>query len=574
MMADRINYWTKGVRRRSVLRGGVIGTLGLAGAALVGCGSKDDGAGTDTGASGAVATVGPGGATVSGAAKRGGKITIITSADTGTLDPAKTFVTTSAAVWGLSYNRLVTAKHGGNASPVVNDPQPDLAESWEISPDGLSYVFKIRKGVKFHNIAPVNGRELNAEDVKYSHERNGTMKGAANASVWEGVTKYEVIDANTFKITRGTPSADFFYQMASQYAVVYPKEAESVLDTKVIGTGPFMLKEWRKNSGFSFQANPDYYIKGEDGKALPYLDGFELAVVPDPAAVIAGLRSGSIDLGSGLTDDEMDSLKNASSVKLRKDPPSYETNQHFAANLTKDPWKDVRVRRALSLAMDRDAMGAAYFGAKENFIYTGQIPFAFLQEKPYTQEQLGKWAKKDLAEAKKLLDAAGVSSLKTDMRFSTSYKWPVDYSQIAAADLGKIGVTAGLNAMDYDAFWNLYRTTGDYNTVMSMMGSGQVVDHYVTSFAKAGASRNYPRIKDAKVDELAQKQRVAVDPKARKEILKEFFDYMQDQVYYTWLNAPSATNVAMNPKIQNYTGLTLGTHLYLTYQYAPVWLSA
>ncbi len=572
-MTEPTNYWSgKRMGRRSVLRGALAGSAGLTAASLIGCSSDDPdedggaaaGTGTTTSTSESI-----------GAIKRGGKITLLAASDAPHLDPAMTFVTTAAAVWGLTYSRLVTPSYGGDAVPNRIDAASDLAESWEISPDGLEYTFRLRPGVKFQNVSPVDGRELTAEDVAYSFERNATLEGAANSNLWAGVTAYEAIDDHTFKMTREEPNADFFNQMASQYAIVYPREIEDALETTVIGTGPFILEEWERDRGFVLKRNPDFFMQGEDGQALPYLDEFEIAIIPDVAAQQAALRAGTITLDSGLAPVEADGIARTSpNLIVRRDPPGFETNQHFAVNVSREPYNDERVRRGLSLGISRDSLGLAYYGAEDQYIKAGLIPFPFLQTDPFTEEQLGAYHRHDLAEAQKLLDAAGVLPLDFELLFTTNYDWTADYAQLAAQDWAGIGVNATLVPMDYTAFWNVYRGSGEFDAVMSMMGSGPVADHYAYGFVHSSASRNYPRINDPKVDELALKQRQTIDPTERQAVMRELFDYVQDQVYYAWLNGAANTLVVMDPKVQNYTGKTLGTHLYLTYQHTVTWLDS
>ncbi|MEX1022124.1 MAG: ABC transporter substrate-binding protein, partial [Dehalococcoidia bacterium] len=233
-MSESANYWSRQrLGRRSLLKGAAVGGVGVAAAALIGCGESEDT--PPAGNGGGTATTGGGSGTATapeaGAIKRGGKMTLVAASDAPHLDPGTTFVTTSAAIWGLTYNRLVTPNYGGDAAPNTIDAQPDLAESWEITPDGLEYVFKLRPGVTFQDVAPVSGRELTAEDVAYSFERSATIEGSANSNLWAGVTSYEALDDQTFKMTREEPNADFFNQMASQYAVVYAKEMEDSLET-------------------------------------------------------------------------------------------------------------------------------------------------------------------------------------------------------------------------------------------------------------------------------------------------------------------------------------------------------
>lgn len=577
-MADS-NYWTRRrVGRRSLIRGMVLGGMGLAGAALIGCGGSDestDGSAGTPATGGGAAAGAPTPVTATGLPKRGGTVTIVAASDASHLDPATTFVTTSAAVWGLVYNRLVTSAYGGDAAPNTINAQPDLAESWEISDDGLEYIFHLRPGVKFQNLAPLNGRELTAEDVKYSFERSATIENAANSNLWSGVESFEAVDDKTFRMTRSAPNADFFNQMASQYAVVYPRELEASLETQAIGTGPFVLENWERDRGFSLRRNPDFYLKGEDGEALPYLDGFEIAIIPDAAARQAALRSGTLTLDSGLAPDDIEGIRRTNpELVVRANPPGYETNQHFSVNVSRKPYDDPRVRRGLSMGIDRDKLGIAYYGSETEYVKAGLIPYPFLKSEPWTAAELGVYHSQDLAEAQKLLSAAGVLPLDFDLLFTTNYEWTTDYAQVAAQDWATIGVNAKLVPMDYTAFWNIYRTSGEFDAVMSMMGSGPVVDHYAYGFTHSKASRNYPRINDPKVDELAIKQRSILDETARQAVIRELFDHVQDQAYYAWFLGAAHTYVVQDARVRNFTGKTLGTHLYLTYEHTATWLDA
>ena len=160
-----------------------------------------------------------------------------------------------------------------------------------MSKDGKVYTFALRKGVKFHNKPPVNGREVTAEDVKYSLERFMAKSGFATR--FEPVSAIDVVDKHTVRITLKEPYAPFLNHLANpSFCVILPREAEEKFKDfnhpdAVIGTGPFVLKSYEKGVRVVFERNPDYFMKG-----MPYLDGAVIEITPDAAARVAVLRAG------------------------------------------------------------------------------------------------------------------------------------------------------------------------------------------------------------------------------------------------------------------------------------------
>src|SRR6185436_14613301 len=197
----------------------------------------------------------------------------------------------------FTHSRLVKPKAGPNVQPGTFPLEGDLAESWT-QPSETTYVFKLRRGVKWQPKPPVNGRELTADDVVYSVNRFLTTKGNANAFMLGSLDKVEAVDKYTVKFTLKEPFAWFLDTLANPMAVaIVAKECvDKFGDLKkwesFIGTGPWMLDSYRPNQGMTLVRNPSYFVPG-----LPYIDRVEITVDEDNASRISSFLSGKYDVG-------------------------------------------------------------------------------------------------------------------------------------------------------------------------------------------------------------------------------------------------------------------------------------
>ena len=184
--------------------------------------------------------------------KRGGTLRLALQSDPVTgFDPHQSISFLTMIPLSFAYSRLVKVKAGPSVKPMTYPLEPDLAESWT-QPDDKTYVFKLKKGVRFHNKPPVNGRELTADDVKYTYERFLSIAGNGNKPVLESVDKIDVVDKHTVKFTLKEPNAWFLDMLASTSTWIIAKECvEKFGDLKkmesVVGTGPWMLETWEPN---------------------------------------------------------------------------------------------------------------------------------------------------------------------------------------------------------------------------------------------------------------------------------------------------------------------------------------
>src|SRR3989454_2620441 len=287
------------------------------------------------------------------APKRGGVLRI-SDREAPKLDPHLniSFLTHSWA--NMVYSQLVRYPHGPEQKHSADfSIVGDLAEKWEFkSPTVIE--FTLRKGVKFHNKPPVNGREVTAEDAKYSLER---FRAKSPVRVrFDVVQSIDVVSRYVLRITLKEPSAPFMIHLAqATHLAILPREVEEKYKDfnrpeAMIGSGPFRLKSYQKGSQIAFERNPDYYVKG-----LPYLDGVVIEITPEANARLSLFRAGRVHLPHmwGFLAPE-----GARSVK-QTNPEAVMTpviampiaTIYFRTD--QPPFNDVRVRRAISLALDR-----------------------------------------------------------------------------------------------------------------------------------------------------------------------------------------------------------------------------
>ena len=244
--------------------------------------------------------------------KRGG-ILRVRGFDPPHFDPHIATANFTQSTLSFVYSKLVRHKVGGDVPPGRFIVEPDLAERWE-ELDDTTYVFHLRQGVKWHNKPPVNGRELVAEDVKFTYDRFLTEKGNGNRYLLDSVDRIEVVDRYTVKFLLKEPFVWFISVLAYPTStwIVAPEVVQQYGDLKksetAIGTGPFILERYEPNVKSVFKRNPDYYREGQ-----PYVDGVEWLVIPDESTGLAMYRTGQIDCGPGTSwavrQQDLDSLK-------------------------------------------------------------------------------------------------------------------------------------------------------------------------------------------------------------------------------------------------------------------------
>src|SRR5262245_30939516 len=284
--------------------------------------------------------------------KRGGVFRIPAILDPVGFDPHQTISFTTMTVLSFAYSRLLKVKAGPSVRPGTYPLEPDLAESWT-QPNERTYVFKLRKGVRWHPKPPVNGRELTADDVKYTYDRFLATKANGNRATLEAIESIDVVDRHTVRFSLKEPQAWFLDLLASTSTWIIAKECvERFGDLKkaesVVGTGPWMLDSYEPNRKLVFVRNPNYFLPG-----LPYADGVEVTVDPDPSSRLAGWLAGKYDFGP----EYQQVVRRLDLEVARRRKPGLQTAEYVwftggysAVKVDQGPFKDVRVRRAMARA--------------------------------------------------------------------------------------------------------------------------------------------------------------------------------------------------------------------------------
>jgi peptide/nickel transport system substrate-binding protein len=460
----------------------------------------------------------------------------------------------------FTHSRLVKQKAGPGIQPGTFPLEGDLAESWS-QPNENTYVFKLRRGVRWHNKPPVNGRELTADDVKYSIERFLTVKGNANAYMLRSVDKVEALDKYTVKFTLKEPFAWFLDMLASPMAVaIVPKEAiEKFGDMKkaeaVIGTGPWMLDSYRPNVGFTLVRNPNYFLP-----SLPHIDRIEVTVDEDNASRIASFLAGKYDLGwenPGII-NRTDWVQIKDTLKQKR--PNLKTAEfpanvmsHISMRTDQKPFNDVRVRQAMSLAIDRQGILDAT--AEGVGVFNPAVPAA-LKDWTLPLDQLGegaKYFKYDPKEAKRLLAAAGYPNGFPGSLCFTTYGSTilVDAMQLIVKYLKDVGIDARIDQKEYGA----YIASCFQGKFDSMTYGPQTPfldpDNFLFAQYYPGEPKNQSHINDPVLADMLVKQRRTFDLAKRREVINEIQRYLAKQQYYVQI--PSGVYVAVwDGALKNY----------------------
>ena len=440
----------------------------------------------------------------------------------------------------LTHNRLVKPKVGPAIQPGSFPLEGDLAESWT-QPNDTTYVFKLRRGVRWHNKPPVNGRELIAEDVKYTLERFLSVKGNSNVYMLRSVDKVEAVDKYTVKITLKEPTAWFLDMLASPMAVaIVAREAvDKFGDLRtmeaVIGTGPWMLDSYKPNVGYTCVRNPNYFIVGQ-----PYIERIEATIDEDNASRMAAFMSGKYDLGWEFpgTINRTDWVQIKDTLKQKR--PNLKTAEfpgnvmsHIAMRTDQKPYSDVRVRQAISLAIDRQGILDAT--AEGVGVFNPAIPTA-LRDWAIPMNQLGeggKYFKYDPAEAKRLLAAAGYpNGFQAPMCFTTyGSTILVDAMTLILKYLKDVGIDAKLDQREYGAF----AATCLLGKIDSMSYGPQTPfldpDNFLNQYYPE-EPKNQSHITDPVVTDMIVRQRRTPDVARRREILVDIQKYLAKQQYY------------------------------------------
>lgn len=412
----------------------------------------------------------------------------------------------------------------------------DLAESWKISKDGLTYTFKIRKGVKFHD-----GSQLTAKDIRATYEKIiFPPEGVASArkASYSAVEKIETPDIYTVIFRLKHPSASLLANLASPWNFIYKaailEKDPRWYEKNIMGSGPFVFGEYVPGSHWVGKKNPNYFMKGR-----PYLDGYKAIFIRDTAARVASVRSGQALIEfRGFNPAARNDIVKTLGKKVRVQNSPWVCNLTVTLNNQKKPFDDVRVRRALTLAIDRReasrALSKISLMKHLGGLFRPGSPFATPEAELAKLPGFGKDINAARKEAKRLLKEAGVPEGFSFTLKNRNIKEPYEVTGVYVIDQWrKIGLNVTHVQQEGGPYFNDFRQ-GNYDAGIDYACDFMdEPDLQLLKFISSDKSSiNYARYNDRVLDDLYEKQSQATNPKERLKLLRQFEKRVLDEKVY------------------------------------------
>jgi len=427
--------------------------------------------------------------------------------------------------------------------------QPAIAERWE-APDDTSWIFYLRQGLKFHN-----GDEVTADDVIYSMELQKTPPepGVPN-SFYPAIESVEAIDKYTvkFNMTGPDPSVEG-YLAWSRYSAIIPKDAYTRwnLLTEGVGTGPFKLVQYVPNDRVEYERNPDFWKPD-----LPYLDKITLKVLPDESGRVAALRSGEIH-GCSVTADTALTLANDPDITILKGLFSAPRVLQFTILGDDKPWNDVRVRQAMSKAIDRQQIIDNVFGGEA--VLSAAVPPGYGDWFISSEELAENWFKQDLEAAKQLMIDAGYADGFEITLYSIANHDATQTAEVVQQQLKEINITVEVIAEEIGPF---AKRVGDGTFDWCSTGRGMRPDvtRYVNDFGDPAAGvaarwfNNGDGWKNDEMIELYQKALVELNSEERHKQIRRIQEIILDEAPHIYICQPFKFHAVRNNLKDMYVG--------------------
>ena len=450
----------------------------------------------------------------------------------------------------------------------------DLATSWTVSPDKRTYVLKLRRGVKFHD-----GSEMTSRDVRATYEKIiNPPPGITSARKGEYL-QIETVQAPephivAFKLK--WPSPSFIHSLASPWNWIYKADILERdvrwYEKNIMGTGPFVFVEHVKGARWTGRRNPEYWDRGK-----PYLDGYQALFIRDDAAQVAAIRSGRAHIQfRGFSPAQRDDIVGALGEKVTVQESPWNCGLVVAINHEKAPFHDPRVRRALSLALDRyKAAGALSKTAIVRDVAGVQVPGSPFATPPAELMKLaGYWRdiRESQSEARRLLAEAGVGD-----GFSAVLKnrdIPMPYQHIGTwlvDEWRRIGLTVRHEIQDSGQYFKDLRA-GNFELSTDFQ-CGYVVDPDLDLYkfqSRGRSDANYGRYTDPVLDDLYVRQSRTVDPDQRRRYIRAFEKRLLDDGAH-YISTLQWHRIV--PHSSRVRGWTITPSHYLNNQLDTVWLA-
>src|SRR5213594_2998860 len=498
---------------------------------------------------------------------RGGVLLAVIGADAPSLDPhqEQTFATLQPVA--PLYSTLLQIDPY-NYPNIVGD----VATEWKISPDGLTYTFKIRQGIRFHDGSPLTTADVKATYDKIVFPPEGVR--SIRKPYYEAIASIEAPDPSTVVFKTKYASASLLGNLASPWNVIYPKKYldkdPNYFKNNVVGSGPFKFRSYTRGATFEGERNPDYFIKDR-----PYLDGYKFFISTETSVRAAALRSGRawIEFRT-MPLAEVEAIRKTLGDKVVVQDTPATGLFGIAMNQTTKPFTDIRVRKALTLGLDRYTAGRVLYPLASlkdvGALMRPATEFAMSESELQKLPGFGRDMEKNRAEAKRLLAEAGYPNGFKVVLKNRNVRIPyIDFGVFVIQEWRKIGIEAEHRPLETAAWFADGRDTGNFEVIVNgVFNYLDDPDLFLERYT-SGDTNNWGRFSDPRIDDLFARQTRALDPAERKRLVNELEKIVLENAYHIpglWW----ARSVVHWAKVKNYVA---PPNHYSNQKLQDVWLA-
>lgn len=442
----------------------------------------------------------------------GGTVKVSVGSEPDNLDPMLSSATDTSAIMMNVFEGLLGFNEKGEFIPA-------LAESYDISEDGLTYSFKLKQGIKFHD-----GADFTSKDVKYTYEKLSGLSGEAplNETLNQLLASVVTPDDYSVNLVLKEKNAGFL----SKAAISVVEKDYTQNSTKPIGTGPFKFVEYIQGQKVILEKNQDYNtIK----KRVPAIDKVEFKIMTDANARLMGLKSGDLDITS-IDAKNVEALKN--DYNIVQGPQNMV--QLMALNNSVEPFNNVKVRQAINYAVNKEEI----INTVVNGNGTKVDSFLSPSMSTYFNTDLKNCYDTDIEKAKALLKEAGYENgFKMTITVPSNYQTHVDTAQVIKNQLSKIGIEADIQLIEWAQWLDAVYAKANYQATI-IGHSGKLDPNDFLNRFDSSYDKNYFKFSDAQYDDLIHEAALSTDDAKRVELFNECQQLLVDQAAAVFIQDP------------------------------------
>ena len=499
--------------------------------------------------------------------RRGGVLLAVIGAEPPSLDPHQEGTFANIQLVAPLYSTLLQFDPL-DFSKIIGD----VAAEWKLAPDGLTYTFKLRPGIRFHDGSPLTAADVKASYDKIISPPPGVVSFRKSSFI--GVERVEAPDPGTVVFRLKFPSASLLANLASPWNVIYPKKYldkdPNYFKTNIVGSGPFRFKNYTRGATFEGERNPDYFLKDR-----PYLDGYKFFVSTETSVRAAAIRSGRAYIEfRDLPGPEVEAIRKQLGDKVAVQETPVSAHWGIAVNNNLKPFNDLRVRKALTLGIDRYTASRVLFPIN-GLKYVGGLmrpgsEWAMPECELLKLPGFGRDAEKNRAEAKRLLAEAGYPNGFKVVLKNRNIRLPYqDFAVFVIQEWRRIGIEAENRPLETAAWFADGRDTGNFELIVFPPVEFMDDPDLCLGIYTKGDSRNWGRFADPKIEDLFARQARTLDPAERKKLVNEIERIVLENAYYVpglWWTR----NLAHWAKVKNYVA---PPNYYSNQKLQDVWLA-